>query len=426
MKKKIACLALFAHFFVGAQSQNIEFRGNSTWGAVLEKAKRENKFIFIDCYATWCGPCKQMDETVFLNDTVASFINQGFVPVKLQMDRTAHDSANVRNWYGFADSIERFAQVRAYPTYLFVSPDGILVHKHIGMMSVTDFLALANNVRDPNLQYYTLLGQYQHGGMPLDRVERLAKMSKDLGYDSLSTAIARDYILRYIEPMGSDKMWTRDNLDFINEFRQAVRSDDIIFKKYVEQKALIDSIMEKKGYSDGLINYMIIHEEISAPVEAGIRNRIEPGWAKIEKTLEKKYGKSYSYDVLKARVKYYKAMKEWAKYSTYFVRQMNLIKIETFSKEASTMINNSAAEVFQYSENKRELEYALAWINHAISLHPDPDANELDTKANILYKLHRVKEAILLEQQSARLAPDDKEIQDAYAKMKKGERTWNF
>ena len=28
----------------------------------LEQAKVENKYVFIDCYTSWCGPCKMMAE----------------------------------------------------------------------------------------------------------------------------------------------------------------------------------------------------------------------------------------------------------------------------------------------------------------------------------------------------------------------------
>ena len=26
----------------------------------LEQAKGENKMVFVDCYTSWCGPCKMM------------------------------------------------------------------------------------------------------------------------------------------------------------------------------------------------------------------------------------------------------------------------------------------------------------------------------------------------------------------------------
>ena len=36
-----------------------------TLQAGLEKAKTENKLIFVDCYTTWCGPCKTLKTIYF-------------------------------------------------------------------------------------------------------------------------------------------------------------------------------------------------------------------------------------------------------------------------------------------------------------------------------------------------------------------------
>ena len=43
-------------------SQGIQFEIGS-WKEVLQKAKQENKLIFVDLYTTWCGPCKKMEIT---------------------------------------------------------------------------------------------------------------------------------------------------------------------------------------------------------------------------------------------------------------------------------------------------------------------------------------------------------------------------
>ena len=57
-----------------AQNREIKFeQGN--WAGILEKAKKENKIIYLDCYTTWCGPCKWMAKNVFTNDTAADFYN---------------------------------------------------------------------------------------------------------------------------------------------------------------------------------------------------------------------------------------------------------------------------------------------------------------------------------------------------------------
>jgi thiol:disulfide interchange protein len=45
-------------------SKGIRFEHGLSWAQVKEKAKAENKYIFMDCYATWCGPCKAMDKNV--------------------------------------------------------------------------------------------------------------------------------------------------------------------------------------------------------------------------------------------------------------------------------------------------------------------------------------------------------------------------
>ena len=39
------------------------------------KAKKENKLIFIDCYTTWCGPCKNMSKKTFVNKEVGEYYN---------------------------------------------------------------------------------------------------------------------------------------------------------------------------------------------------------------------------------------------------------------------------------------------------------------------------------------------------------------
>ena len=31
---------------------------NGTFKEALAKAKKENKMVMMDCYTTWCGPCK--------------------------------------------------------------------------------------------------------------------------------------------------------------------------------------------------------------------------------------------------------------------------------------------------------------------------------------------------------------------------------
>ena len=45
-------------------AQGIQFR-QGTLKPMLDQAKKENKLVFVDCYTTWCGPCKWMEANVF-------------------------------------------------------------------------------------------------------------------------------------------------------------------------------------------------------------------------------------------------------------------------------------------------------------------------------------------------------------------------
>ena len=76
--------------------KGIRFEKGLSWQQVLEKAKAENKFIFVDCYATWCGPCKQMERDVYPVPQVEELYNDRFISVKMQMDSSKADDEWVK------------------------------------------------------------------------------------------------------------------------------------------------------------------------------------------------------------------------------------------------------------------------------------------------------------------------------------------
>ncbi|MDQ0782562.1 thioredoxin domain-containing protein [Chryseobacterium sp. W4I1] len=73
-------LAIFSSLFIAALAwaQGIKFE-DSNFATILAKAKKENKLIFIDAYASWCGPCKLMVKNIFPLQTVGDFYNSHFI-----------------------------------------------------------------------------------------------------------------------------------------------------------------------------------------------------------------------------------------------------------------------------------------------------------------------------------------------------------
>ena len=112
--------------FVKEKDKNIE--------QMLVEAKSAKKVLFIDMYTTWCGPCKWMDEHTFIDARVATKFNKLFVSYKVDGDTS--EGANVRNLY----------KVGSYPTYVFVSPEGKVLHRIEGAMPPEMFMEEADFV----------------------------------------------------------------------------------------------------------------------------------------------------------------------------------------------------------------------------------------------------------------------------------------
>jgi len=103
-----------------AQDKGMHFEHGSSWKATLAKAMAEKKFIFVDCYTTWCGPCKYMSKNIFPKEEVGLFYNQHFINAKFQLDSTSKDAEDIQNQYADAAFIMKSYKIRAYPTYLFL------------------------------------------------------------------------------------------------------------------------------------------------------------------------------------------------------------------------------------------------------------------------------------------------------------------
>ena len=84
--RQLLSLLFLIPCYVFCQERGIDFVENLSWQQVKEKAKQEQKYIMIDCYTSWCGPCKVMDQTTFKDPEVAKIANEGFVAVKVQFD----------------------------------------------------------------------------------------------------------------------------------------------------------------------------------------------------------------------------------------------------------------------------------------------------------------------------------------------------
>ena len=75
----------------------------------MAQAQESGKPVMVDVFATWCSPCKLLDQTVFSRADVAE-ASAAFVAIKVDGDESPH----IKDKLG----------VTGYPTIVFLTPDG--------------------------------------------------------------------------------------------------------------------------------------------------------------------------------------------------------------------------------------------------------------------------------------------------------------
>lgn len=97
-----------------AKSASITFIESDFKKAIAE-AKKQNKPLFIDLYATWCGPCKQLKKTSFADKDAATFFNGNFINVSVDVDK------------GQGPDLAKTYQVTALPTLIVADTSGNVI-----------------------------------------------------------------------------------------------------------------------------------------------------------------------------------------------------------------------------------------------------------------------------------------------------------
>ena len=135
---KITIVGLLILVLASFSSETKEEVGIQFFHGTFEEAKqlarKENKLIFMDAYASWCGPCKMMAKRTFTKEEVGTFFNKNFINLKMDMEK------------GEGPSLARKFGIRAYPTLIFINGKGEEVAKTVGYHSKTALLEVGETV----------------------------------------------------------------------------------------------------------------------------------------------------------------------------------------------------------------------------------------------------------------------------------------
>lgn len=536
MKKEVLLWLMLSPLLLFAQTSSpgkgIKWVQGLSWRLIMEKAKAERKYIFLDCFATWCGPCHAMDKDVYPDEKVGEAINERFIAVKVQMDKTAYDNDTIKIWYRDASAIEKNYAINAFPTFLFFSPDGQPLHRAVGYRKPTEFVTLVADALNPEKQYYALLKNYKPGKLDTSELKGLARALRNSGGD-LAARLAIEYLSRiqpselssednlmlmcefgnspaiqqivskylssipakkysdkmnwnlirtfsqvpsisnpvlkylgelktdelskqltlltvfktdpaakiiankYVNSLKKGKIFTKENLSFLQEFTNC--SKDIGFKIFRENSARIDKVMNFKDFANIIIGNVIIEEEYDPSYKAAIKSATDNvHWQTIEKTVKDNYGSAMAERLdLQVRSSLYKNLAEktnryWPEYIKYNIAKLQNGYDTTHPQiqfiDVMQINNFVFGAIFYHSNDTQQMKTGLRLMEGVLRRNPK-EANNMDTYANLLYKLGKKEEAIQWEEKALQLAVGHMDwvipsLQANLEKMKNGEPTW--
>ncbi len=411
--KKLLFTLLMIPFLAVAQEKGIVFEHQTNWDKVKAKAKAENKHIFVDCFTTWCGPCKYMSSTIFPQEKVGDFFNANFVNLKLQMDQTKEDSDDVKSWYLEADRFAKDYNVQAYPTFLIFSPEGELVHRIVGGGEADDFIAKAQAGLNPETQYVTLVKKFEQNPQDAELAKKTAKAAMST-YDQ---ELAKKATARYIDLVGADGLLTAENIQFLAQGATSSSSPAFILIK--ENKEKVNELLGGKGRTANDILASVLTNEIVIPEIRANNNDIDFNTLKARIEKEHPYV-NMSNTLASVKTQYYFSKKNWPAFKDAV---NDYISINN-KKVSPSSLNSFAWSVFENCDDAACIQAALNWSKQSLEGNEQPAF--LDTYANLLYKSGDKENAIKYQEKAIAQASDnEKENYVATLdKMKKGEQTW--
>lgn len=381
--KYLFSLGLTISIFLTATAQGIEFRELS-YQEALELAKAENKPVFMDCYTTWCGPCKWMAANMFTREDLGDYYNKNFICVKFDMEN------------GEGLEIAKEFEVKAYPTLLFLNGEGQMLNKMVGASQEAEDYVKAGNVA-------------------MDEGGNMVYLSENLD----ANANNMEFMYQYMTVFGEANMLSTEEVDaFMNQmpveelanepnwsiiYNNIRQPESETFERLVKNEELFGE--KVNAYVENVFYYDLVNAYRRAKTD----EQKEAFEAKKSEIMSQKFANQ---ERMAFRLNTYimQANDEWDDYCSTCIDKVN----KYFWDDANAL-NNYAWNVFEHSKNPEHLNAALAWAKRATEL--DRSHHILDTYANLLFVNGNAEKALAIETEAYEIAEDEGANTEAYQEL---------
>lgn len=365
------------------KAQSIAFE-KGAWKDILTRAREEKKLIFVDVYATWCGPCKMLDQQVFTDKKVAATYNAFFINYKLDAER------------GEGVALARQYGVRAYPTALFINGDGQLIDNWVGFLPAFEFKKEGERVFRKTPLGLTLSlheGAYKDGNRSAAFMKTYLRLRQQAGLTSA------DILNDYVSHLPADSLKTPVNTAIV--VANTTTCNGPAFEWLLSRKdeprfeSAIQTVVQNEFSAAGRQKNRLQFEALCRIVE-----RLEPADQVAERVAHYQL-------VYHAEAADWKAYTEQAEaYTTHYLVPKLTVDAKQQQpapfQERHTQLCNIGYFVSQHSKDDARLSTLLTHLVAVGQL--DPTSLNTSLQACLRYRLGERDEAVVLQTKALELA----------------------
>lgn len=332
----------------------------------IAKAKAENKIIFVDCFTTWCGPCKMMAKLTFTDSSVAAFYNSKFVNLKLDMEA------------GDGPILQKKQGIMAFPTLLFLNGDGEAVHKAIGFQDAEQFLDIGIRALNANDGLSAWTKRYENGERESDFLKTYALKLQEVA-DLRRQTVAVNYFQTQ-----TAKAYTPEILDFIYNFAES--ATDTFFYTIAHNRKVFQTRFTAAE----------IQQKIKTLADERLYNNQNlPTLTEADTLIALSKSENFARTALFYRLTFYRMKGDRINYASSAVQ---------YFKKYNDRADELAEAAFTFNEqieDKKQLNTALKWAKRSVQLEKNL-INEMNV-VHLYKKLGKNKKVVAAAKEAVKI-----------------------
>ncbi len=377
MKKLSFLILIFFAFTTGMMAQeknpSISFQPLS-YSQALKLSEQSGKLIFVDCYTSWCAPCKWMEQNVFINDSVYTYYNTHFINLKIDMEK------------GEGVQLKDKFKVASFPTYLFLNESGDIVHRTASRMEASEFLQQGEIANSPALSYSALKKKYDEGDRSNSLLFRYTIVLQKV--DQATSQKIEDELISKLsdEDLNSPLGW-----EIISKL--ARNENDRLGKYFLQNKSRFESLAGTKAVNSltNRLGMSTMYQLIREKDKAHFFDRLNEMKSDPDKKVQR--------NVAMLEMEYYLTVNQPDSFVTVSNRAMHGI-LEYNDADLSFIARRAD---YTGKENRIILNQALVLARKAVQLNPQEYSNQ-GTLASICLDLKLKSEGLIAAGKARELA----------------------